>query len=157
MDEAIVNYMRRNYNLLIGDQTAERIKMAIGSAAPLEKEMEMEVAGRDLMLNLPRRTVVSSVEIREALQEPVMSIVQAIRQALEHTPPELAADLVHQGIVMAGGGSLLRGVDKVIENEVQLPVRVSADPLSCVARGTGEFLNQLDVYSRVLDSGEEAA
>ena len=156
-DESIVNYMRRNYNLLIGDQTAERIKMAIGSAAPLEKELEMEVAGRDLMLNLPRRTVVSSVEIREALQEPVMSIVQAIRSALEHTPPELAADLVHQGITMAGGGSLLRGIDKVIENEVQLPVRVASDPLSCVARGTGEFLNQLDIYSRVLDSGEEAA
>ena len=157
MDEAIVNYMRRNYNLLIGDQTAERIKIAIGSAAPLEKELEMEVAGRDMMVGLPRRTVVSSVEIREALLEPVMSIVGAIRATLEHTPPELAADLVHQGITMAGGGSLLRGVDKVIEQEVQLPVRIAADPLSCVARGTGEFLNQLDVYSRVLDTAEDAA
>ncbi|HZJ71409.1 MAG TPA: rod shape-determining protein, partial [Planctomycetota bacterium] len=157
MDEAIVNYMRRNYNLLIGDQTAERIKIAIGSAAPLEKELEMEVAGRDMMIGLPRRTVVSSVEIREALLEPVMSIVGAIRATLEHTPPELAADLVHQGITMAGGGSLLRGVDKVIEQEVQLPVRTAADPLSCVARGTGEFLNQLDVYSRVLDTAEDAA
>ena len=157
MDEAIVNYMRRNYNLLIGDQTAERIKIAIGSAAPLEKELEMEVAGRDMMIGLPRRTVVSSVEIREALLEPVMSIVGAIRATLEHTPPELAADLVHQGVTMAGGGSLLRGVDKVIEQEVQLPVRTAADPLSCVARGTGEFLNQLDVYSRVLDTAEDAA
>ena len=117
----------------------------------------MEVAGRDMMIGLPRRTVVSSVEIREALLEPVMSIVQAIRTSLEHTPPELAADLVQQGITMAGGGSLLRGIDKIIEQEVQLPVRIASDPLSAVARGTGEFLNQLDIYSRVLESGEDAA
>ncbi len=157
MDEAIVNYMRRNYNLLIGDQTAERVKMTIGSAAPLEKELEMEVAGRDMMIGLPRRTVVTSTEIREALLEPVMSIVGAIRTTLENTPPELAADLVAQGITLCGGGVLLRGIDKIIEQEVQLPVRIASDPMTCVARGTGEFLNQLDLYSRVLDSGEEAA
>jgi len=157
MDEAIVNYMRRSYNLLVGDQTAERIKMTIGSAAPLEKELEMEVAGRDLMIGLPRRTVVTSGEIREALLEPVMAIIETIRTTLENTPPELAADLVQQGITLAGGGVLLRGLGTIIEQEVQLPVRVATDPLTCVARGTGEFLNQLDLYSRVLDSGEEAA
>ncbi len=155
MDEAIVGYMRRNYNLLVGDQTAERIKMEIGSAAPLEKEIEMEVAGRDLMIGLPRRTIVTSSEIREALLEPVMSIIQTIRNSLESTPPELAADLVQQGITLAGGGVLLRGLDTIIEQEVQLPVRMATDPLTCVARGTGEFLNQLDLYSRVLDSGDE--
>jgi rod shape-determining protein MreB len=157
MDDAVVNYMRRNYNLLIGDQTAERIKMTIGSAAPLEKELEMEVAGRDMMIGLPRRTVVTSTEIREALLEPVMAIIQAIRATLENTPPELAADLVSQGITLCGGGVLLRGIDRIIEQEVQLPVRIASDPMTCVARGTGEFLNQLDLYSRVLESGEEAA
>ena len=159
LDEAIVNYMRRNYNLLIGDQTAERIKMALGSASPLEKELEMEVAGRDLMIGLPRRTLVTSVEIREALLEPVTSIIQTIRTTLENTPPELASDLVNEGITLCGGGALLRGLDKIIEQEVQLPVRVAEDPLSSVARGTGEFLNQLDLYSRVLESGadEQAA
>jgi rod shape-determining protein MreB len=157
MDEAIVNYMRRNYNLLIGDQTAERIKMTIGSAAPLEKELEMEVAGRDMMIGLPRRTVVTSTEIREALLEPAMAIIQAIRNTLENTPPELAADLVSQGITLCGGGTLLRGIDRIIEQEVQLPVRIASDPMTCVARGTGEFLNQLDLYSRVLESGEDAA
>lgn len=157
MDEAIVNHLRRNYNLLVGDQTAERIKMTIGSASPLEKELEMDVAGRDLMIGLPRRTTVSSTEIREALMEPVMSIIQAIRTTLENTPPELAADLVHQGITLAGGGALLRGLDVIIEQEVQLPVRVADDPLTCVARGTGEFLDQLDLYSRVLDSSADEA
>ena len=157
MDEAIVNHLRRNYNLLVGDQTAERIKMAIGSASPLEKELEMEVAGRDLMIGLPRRTTVTSTEIRDALMEPVMSIIQAIRSTLENTPPELAADLVHQGITLAGGGALLRGLDVIIEQEVQLPVRVANDPLTCVARGTGEFLDQLDLYSRVLDSSADEA
>ncbi len=157
MDEAIVNYMRRNYNLLIGDQTAERVKMTIGSASPLEKELEMEVAGRDMMIGLPRRTMVTSTEVREALLEPVMAIVQAIRATLENTPPELAADLVAQGITLCGGGVLLRGIDRIIEQEVQLPVRIASDPMTCVARGTGEFLNQLDLYSRVLESGEEAA
>jgi rod shape-determining protein MreB len=155
MDEAIVNHLRRNYNLLVGDQTAERIKMTLGSASPLEKELEMEVAGRDLMIGLPRRTVVTSTEIREALLEPIMSIIQAIRTTLENTPPELAADLVHQGITLAGGGALLRGLDVIIEQEVQLPVRVADDPLTSVARGTGEFLDQLDLYSRVLDSSAD--
>jgi len=157
LDEAIVNYMRRNYNLLIGDQTAERIKMALGSAAPLDKELEMEVAGRDLMIGLPRRTLVTSIEIREALLEPVGSIIQTIRTTLENTPPELAADLVNEGIVLCGGGALLRGLDTIIEQEVQLPVRVASDPLSSVARGTAEFLNELDLYSRVLESSADEA
>ena len=117
----------------------------------------MEVAGRDLMIGLPRRTIVTSTEIREALMEPVMSIIRAIRSTLEGTPPELAADLVQQGITLCGGGALLRDLGVIVEQEVQLPVRVAGDPLTCVARGTGEFLNQLDLYSRVLDSGDESA
>lgn len=157
MDEAIVNYMRRNYNLLIGDQTAERVKMRIGSAMPGEEEPEMEVAGRDMMIGMPRRTVVTAGEIREALLEPVMAIIETIKAALENTPPELSADLVQQGIVMCGGGAMLRGIDKIIEQEIQLPVRVASDPLGCVARGTGEFLNQLDIYRQVLETSEEAA
>jgi len=157
MDEAIISYMRRNYNLLVGEQTAEHIKKTLGSASPLDEELEMEVAGRDLMIGLPRRTVITSIEIREALLEPVMAIIQTIRTTLENTPPELAADLVHEGITLAGGGALLRGLDTIIEQEVQLPVRQAEDPLTAVARGTGEFLNQLDLYSRVLDTGTEEA
>lgn len=157
MDEAIISYMRRNYNLLVGEQTAEHIKKTLGSASPLDEELEMEVAGRDLMIGLPRRTVITSIEIREALLEPVMAIIQTIRTTLENTPPELAADLVHEGITLAGGGALLRGLDTIIEQEVQLPVRQADDPLTAVARGTGEFLNQLDLYSRVLDTGTEEA
>ncbi len=144
MDEAIIAYMRKNYNLMIGEQTAERIKINIGSAYPLRKEMSMEVKGRDLSVGLPRKIIITSEEVREALREPVGGIVQAIKDALEETPPELSADLVDLGIVMAGGGALLRGLHKVISEETGLPVRVAKDPLTAVARGTGVFLEQLD-------------
>jgi rod shape-determining protein MreB len=156
LDAAIIDFMRSTFNLMIGEQTAERIKIQIGSAFPQEEELEMEVAGRDLANGLPRRTVVNSEQIREALSGPIQELIKTIRSTLESTPPELSADLVTSGIVMVGGGALLRGIDLIVEQEVQLPVRIADDPLTCVARGTGEFLNQLHLYSRVLESDEEA-
>lgn len=150
LDNAIIQYMRRTYNLLIGEITAERIKKEIGSVYPLEQELTLEVRGRDLQAMLPRKTVVKSEEIREALLEPVANIIQAIKVTLEKTPPELAGDLVEQGITLAGGGALLRGLDKVIEKETDLPVHIADDPLTAVARGTGEVLNQLDLLRSVL-------
>jgi rod shape-determining protein MreB len=155
MDEAIINYMRKTYNLMIGEQTAEKIKIAIGSAYPLRKEMSMEVKGRDLSIGLPRKFVITSEEVREALAEPVQGIVHALKDALEETPPELSADLVDLGIVMAGGGSLLRGLHQVLSEDTGLPVRVAKDPLTAVARGTGVFLEQLDQLRGRLKELEE--
>jgi len=155
MDTAIVSFMRNSFNLMIGEQTAERIKIEIGSAFPLETEVEMEVAGRDLSNGLPRRALINSEQVREALGGPVQEIIAAIRHTLEKTPPELSADLVNCGIVFVGGGALMRGIDRIVEEELQLPVRVDDDPLTCVAKGTSEFLNQLHLYSRVLESDDE--
>jgi len=154
-DAAICEHMRREHNILIGEPTAERVKIAIGSAAPLDQEMEMEVAGRDTITGLPRRTLIRSEEIREALADPVKQITSAVRRTLEKTPPELSADLVNTGITLAGGGALLRKMDAAIENTIQLPVRIANDPLTCVARGTFEFLKQLHLYSQVLPSGDD--
>jgi rod shape-determining protein MreB len=153
-DEAIVAHLRRNYDLLIGEQSAERIKVAIGSAYPLRKEMSMEVKGRDLQRGLPRKVVVTSEEIRGSLLEPVMTIVAAVKSTLEATPPELAADLVDLGIVLAGGGSLIRGIDRVISEQTGLPVRVAKDPLTAVARGTEVFLNNLGRYRGMMGDGD---
>jgi rod shape-determining protein MreB len=144
MDEAIIQYMKRVYNLLVGERTAEEIKITIGSAYPLEEEKSMEVKGRDLVNGLPKTLTVTSEEIREALQEPVSTIVDSVRVTLERCPPELAADLVDRGIVMAGGGSLLRGLDKLIAEQTGLPVHVADDPLSAVAEGTGVVLHELN-------------
>jgi len=155
MDEAIMNHMRNTYNLLIGEQTAEKIKIGIGSAYPLKREMTMDVKGRDLKQGLPRKVVVTSEEIREALQEPVRGIVETVKATLEATPPELAADLVDSGVIMAGGGALLRGLDRVIAEEINLPVRVAEDPLTAVARGTGVFLEKLRDLRVALDSSED--
>jgi rod shape-determining protein MreB len=149
-DEAIIAHMRSEYNLLIGEQSAERIKVAIGSAYPLKKEMSMEVKGRDLGRGLPRKVVVTSEEVRAALSEPVGAIVSTVRQTLESTPPELSADLVDLGIVMAGGGSLIRGIDRIISEQTGLPVRVAKDPLTAVARGTQAFLENLTDYRTML-------
>ncbi len=155
MDEAIITWMRKNYNLLIGEQMAEKVKITIGSAYPLRKEMSMEVRGRDLSVGLPRKIVVTSEEIREALKEPTDGISTAIKDALEETPPELSADLVEMGIVMAGGGSLLRGLHQVLAEATGLPVRVAKDPLTAVARGTGVFLEQLSTFRGRLKELEE--
>lgn len=154
MDEAITQHMRRTYNLMIGEQTAERIKMKIGSAYPLEEELEMEVRGRDLLAGLPRKAIVTSEEIREALKEPIDQIVEAIKRTLERTPPEIAADLVDNGIVLAGGGVLLRGLDRLIAKEVELPLKVAEDPLRCVARGTGVILEELDLLRTILEANK---
>ncbi|OGV64585.1 MAG: rod shape-determining protein [Lentisphaerae bacterium RIFOXYC12_FULL_60_16] len=144
MDECIIQYMKRVYNLLIGERTAEEIKMTMGSAYPVEEETTMEVKGRDLVAGLPKTITITSEEVREALQEPVSSIVDAIRITLERCPPELAADLVDRGMVLAGGGALLTGIDKLIAEQTGLPVHIADDPLSAVAEGTGVVLNELD-------------
>ena len=141
MDSAVTEYLRKTYNLMIGERTAEEIKIRIGSAYPLEEELTMDVRGRDLIAGLPKTITITSVEIREALHDPVLAITNASKETLEHTPPELAADLIDRGIVMAGGGSLLRGLDKRIAEETGLPVHIADDPLTAVVMGTGQVLN----------------
>ena len=141
MDMAIIEYMRKTYNLMIGERTSEEIKIRIGSAYPLEEELTMDVRGRDLIAGLPKTVTVTSVEIREALHEPIQAITNASKETLEHIPPELASDLIDRGIVMAGGGSLLRGLDKRIAEETGLPVHIADDPLTAVVMGTGQVLN----------------
>jgi len=140
MDEAIIDYLKKKYNLLVGERTAEEIKMQIGSAFPLEEELTMEVNGRDLVEGLPKMIKINSEEIREALQDTLGVIVNAVRDILEETPPELSGDLIERGLVMAGGGSLLKSIDKLISHETKLPVRVADDPLTAVVRGTGKML-----------------
>ena len=152
MDEAIVQYMKRVYNLMIGERTAEEIKITIGSAYPLGEEMSMEVKGRDLVAGLPKTLTITSEEIREALQEPVSAIIEAIRITLERCPPELSSDLVDRGIVLAGGTSQLRGLDKLIAEQTGLPVHVAEDPLSAVAEGTGVVLHELNFLRKVSSS-----
>lgn len=149
MDEAIIQYLKRVYNLMIGERTAEEIKIQIGSAYPLPEEMSMEVKGRDLVAGLPKTLTITSEEIREALQEPVSAIVEAICITLERCPPELASDLVDRGIVLAGGTSQLRGIDKLIAEQTGLPVHVAEDPLSAVAEGTGVVLHELNFLRKV--------
>lgn len=155
MDEAIIQYMKKTYNILLGELTAEQIKIKIGSAHPLEEELSLEVKGRDLIAGLPRSVKINSEEIREALREPVSAIVEGIKETLEKTDPELSADLVERGLVLCGGGVLLRGLDQLIARETGLPVRIADDPLTCVARGTAIFLEKLDQYSSVLDAIED--
>jgi rod shape-determining protein MreB len=143
MDEAIIEHLRKAYNLMIGERTAEEIKIRIGSAYPLEEEMTMEVRGRDLVTGLPKTVTITSEEIREALSEPVKAIVEASRATLEKTPPELSADLIDRGIVLAGGGSLLRGLDKLLAEETGLPVHVAENPVTAVALGVGRGLEDI--------------
>jgi rod shape-determining protein MreB len=150
MDEAIITYLKKNYNLLVGEGMAEKIKMQIGAAYPLERELEMEVKGRDLVAGVPHTLKISSAEIREALAEPVNAIVEAVRRALEQTPPELSADLMDKGIVMTGGGSQLRGLDELLRQETNLPVNVIDDPMVCVCKGTARILEDMGKYYKVL-------
>jgi rod shape-determining protein MreB len=150
LDDSIISYLKKNYNLLIGERTAEEIKCKIGSAYPLEKEETLDIKGRDLVAGVPKTMKISSTQIREALSEPVTSIIEAVRQALELTPPELASDILDRGIIMTGGGALLRGLDKRIRQETNLPVIVADDPLTCVVRGAGRCLENLPQYSKVL-------
>jgi rod shape-determining protein MreB len=144
MDEAVMMHFRRKYNLLIGETTAEDVKIQIGSVFTLKEEKTMEVKGRDQATGLPKTVLITSEEVRQALMEPVQLILDVIKNTLEETPAELAADLVDRGIMLAGGGSLLRGLPDLIRQETELPVHRAADPLSCVALGTGKFLEELD-------------
>jgi len=154
MNEAIVQYIKKNYNLMVGEQTAEEIKREIGSAYPQEGEKFFEVKGFDLVNGVPKLIHLSSNEVMEALAEPVMAIVEAVKMTLEKTPEELSADILERGIVMSGGGSLLRGLDRLLREEIGIPVQVAEDPLTCVARGTGMALEALDELGKVLTSSK---
>jgi rod shape-determining protein MreB and related proteins len=149
LDEAIAGYMKRAYNLMIGERTAEEIKIKIGSAYPMEKEVALEVKGRDLVAGLPKTLTITSQEVREALLEPISTIVESVRVTLERCPPELSADLVDRGLVLAGGGALLRGLDRLLQEETGLPVHIAEDPLSAVAEGTGRALSEIRFLRQV--------
>jgi rod shape-determining protein MreB len=149
LDEAIIQYIKRKYNLLIGERTAEQVKVEIGSAFPQDQPLSMELKGRDLIEGIPKTLTVTDGEIREAMSEPVSVIVNAVRVALERTPPELSADIVDRGIVLTGGGSLLRGLDKLLREETGLPVMVAENPLSCVVLGTGRMLTDFDLLRKI--------
>jgi rod shape-determining protein MreB len=148
MDKAIVQYIKRKYNLLIGERTAEHVKVEIGTAMPIERPARMNIRGRDLVTGLPKTLTVNQNHINEALTEPIEAILEAIKTTLEKTPPELAADIMDRGIVMTGGSSLLRNFDRLISRETGMPVLVSEDALSCVVLGTGLALDHIDVLKR---------
>ncbi len=149
MDESIIQYIKKKYNLLIGERTAEQIKLEIGSAFPLDEPITMEIKGRDLIEGIPKTLTITDAEIREALSEPISLIVNAVRVALERTPPELSADIVDRGIVLTGGGSLLKNLDRLLREETGLPVSVAEDPLSSVVLGTGKMLSDFDLLRKI--------
>jgi rod shape-determining protein MreB len=155
MDEEIVSFARHKYNLLIGERMAEDIKIAIGSATSLKKEKHFDLRGRDLVTGLPKTIRVSSVEIREALMKPLNQIVDAIKDAIESTPPELLSDLLDRGITLAGGVALLRGLDTFLSRNLKTPVNIAEDPISCVVRGTGKVLEDMELLSKVQVAGED--
>jgi rod shape-determining protein MreB len=148
MDDAIINHVKKEYKLLIGQQTAEEIKLEIGSAHPLREEIQAEVRGRDLLTGLPKTVILSSDEVRHALDEPLGQIIDAIKQTLDKTPPELAADIMDRGLMLAGGGSLLGGLDERLRQETHMPVHVAESPLTCVAVGSGRSLEEFEVIHR---------
>lgn len=152
LDDSIISYLKRSYNLMIGERTAEEIKIRIGSACALPKELTMEVKGRDLVAGLPKTIVLSSEEVRDALKDQLNTIVNAIRTTLERCPPELSADLVDKGMVLAGGGALLRGLDQLLHEQTGLPIHIADDPLSAVAEGTGKALQELDFFASVTET-----
>jgi rod shape-determining protein MreB len=156
MDEAIVNYIKRKYSLMIGDRTAEEIKIKIGSAMPLEQELSIEVRGRDQVGGLPKTITVNSVEIREAISEPLAVIVSMVKSVLEQTPPELASDVIDKGIVLSGGGALLRNIDKMLTEQTGVPCHIAENPLHCVAVGTGLALEHFETLKRNLPTLEHA-
>ena len=149
MDVAVIQYLKRKYNLLIGERTAEQIKMELGSAYPLKEEMKLEIKGRDLVEGVPKTLAITDSEIREALTEPVQTIVEAVRMALERTPPELSADIMDKGIVLSGGGALLRNLDQRLRDETGLPVVLAEDPLASVVLGTGQVLEDIELLRKV--------
>jgi rod shape-determining protein MreB and related proteins len=153
LDQSLIHYVKRAFNLMIGERTAEEMKIRIGSAYPIGKETSMQVKGRDVVAGLPKTITITSQEVREAMLEPLNSIVDAVRVTLERSPPELSADLVDHGIVLAGGGALLRGLDKLLSEETGLPAHVAEDPLSAVAEGTGKVLSELEFLKKVTSGG----
>jgi len=155
MDDAISAYVKRRHNLIIGDRTAEDVKIAVGSALPLDEDLSMEVRGRDQITGLPKTVVVTSGEVTQAIQDCLGSIVQAVRSVLERTPPELASDVIDRGIVLTGGGALLRHIDLLLTQETGVPCQVAENPLDCVAIGAGLALDHLDVIKRSLPTEEE--
>lgn len=150
MDEAIIQFVKKNHNLLIGQPTAERVKIEIGSAYPQEQEYTKEIKGRDLLTGYPKTITITSSEVREAMVEPIAAIIDAIRSTLERVPPELSSDIMDLGITLAGGGSLLRDLDKLIAHSTGIPTRVADDPVSCVVYGTGKVLENVDILGRIL-------
>jgi rod shape-determining protein MreB len=157
LSESIAQYIKRRYNLMVGERTSEEIKQQIGSAFPQKEEVTRDVRGRDLLTGLPKVIQISSKEVMEALTEPVANIIEAVKMTLERTPPELAADILDRGIVMSGGGALLRGIDRLLSEETGMPVQVAEDPLTCVARGTGITLESLNILSNVLTSNRRVS
>ncbi|MBI1390819.1 MAG: MreB/Mrl family cell shape determining protein [bacterium] len=154
LDEAIISHIKKSYNLMIGERTSEMIKIGIGSAKKIGEDQNIDIKGRDLINGLPKTVKITSEEIRECLQEPISSIIETVKAALEDTPPELAADIMERGIMLAGGGSLLRGLDQLLADETGLPVHVAEDPLTCVAMGTGKALDEMDRLRSVIQTTE---
>ena len=150
LDEAIVSFVKKEFSLALGERTAEEIKISLGSAFPLEEELHAEIRGRDLVTGLPKTVVISTEEIRHAIDEPVSAIIDAVKVTLDRTPPELAADIMEQGIVLTGGGALLHGLDSRLQHETGMPIVVARDPLNCVAIGSGQCLEEFDALKRVL-------
>ena len=150
LDEAIVNYVKKEYSLMIGERTAEDVKIKIGSAYKEGEEVEMEIRGRDLITGLPKTMQITSGEVRDALRDPVNSIIDGIKSTLEKTPPELASDIMENGIMLTGGGALLRGLDKLVREETGMPVRIAENPLDCVAIGTGKSVEDAEIFEKVL-------
>ena len=155
LDEAIARFIRRNYNLMIGERSAEELKISLGSAFPLPEELSGQVRGRDQITGLPKTIKLTSEEMREALKEPVGMMINAIRQVVERTPPELVSDIMNKEITMTGGGSLLRGLDQLISSELGMKVNLADDPMACVVLGAGKTLENLDVLKRVLVEGNK--
>ena len=150
LDEAIVNYVKKEYSLMIGERTAEDVKIKIGSAYKEGEEVEMEIRGRDLITGLPKTMQITSGEVRDALRDPVNSIIDGIKSTLEKTPPELASDIMENGIMLTGGGALLRGLDKLVKQETGMPVQIAENPLDCVALGTGKSVEDQEIFEKVL-------
>ena len=151
LDDAVINHLKKTYNLLIGEPRAEQVKIQIGSAAPLEEELTMEVAGRDTISGLPRKIVITSEEIRESLKEPIAAIIETVTRTLEKAEPELAADLIENGVYLCGGGAMLRGMDTIIANATGLRVKRVEEPITCVARGTSVYLENLEMWKDTMD------
>ena len=152
LDEAIVAFVKKEYSLALGERTAEEIKIALGSAYPLQDEVRAEIRGRDLVTGLPKTIIISTAEVREAIEEPVSAIVDAVKVTLDRTPPELAADIMEQGFVLTGGGALLHGLDARLQQETGMPIVVARDPLNCVAIGSGQFLEEFEALRHLLTS-----